>query len=448
MKHILVVLGIFFLLSCQHKASNEKAMEYWDNNQFDLALDEISNAIKQYPDSSSFYFLRMKIYDVMSKYDKELKDLDRIIQLDQNEREVMIAYYQRATVKSKFGLFKEALADIDCFISQQKASSMDLTGAYINKASILYRLNETDEARYYYYKALPNATDEDKILIYTGLSNLTDNPQDALDLLDKALNLDGNNALALANRAMIYFEQGEIEKSISDSKKSFSIDPYNADNNFNIGQIYAHYLNNPDSAMKYYERTIKLEPQSVQSAFAYTNLAIMKNATGDSKKAYQYAEKAAELMPYNDGIQYNYAQILSNIEKYEEAIDVISKAIAIKPKEAQYYNTKGAILIEMSKFKEAINILQKCIELNPDFGGAYYNLGYVYEQLNEHKQSIYFYNKAILLNFDLQSTLVNLALQEIEINKISDACSHLEKAYELGRTDVKPLIDKYCNNKK
>lgn len=64
-----------------------------------------------------------------------------------------------------------------------------------------------------------------------------------------------------------------------------------------------------------------------------------------------------------------------------------------------------------------------------------------------YELSISFYNKVVVLNFDLQSILVNLALQEIKVNKVSDACSHLERAYKLGRTDVKPLIDKYRSDK-
>ena len=199
--------------------------------------------------------------------------------------------------------------------------------------------------------------------------------------------------------------------------------------------------------MKYFERTIKLEPHSVQSASAYINLAVMENNNGDSKKACEYAEKAIELMPNNDGIQCNYAHILSDMGKNKEAIDAISKAITINPQEVEYCNMKGAVLIEMLKFKDAVSIFQKCIEIDPDFGGAYYNLGYIYEQLNNNELSINFYNKAVLLSFDLQSTLVNLALQEIKVNKISDACSHLERVYKLGRTDVKSLIDKYCSNK-
>ena len=49
MKRYLVIWGIFLLVSCQHQASKEKALEYWDNNQFQLALNEICNAIELYP---------------------------------------------------------------------------------------------------------------------------------------------------------------------------------------------------------------------------------------------------------------------------------------------------------------------------------------------------------------------------------------------------------------
>lgn len=59
MKQVLIILGAFLLVSCQHKASKEKAMEYWNNNQFELALTEISNAIELCPDISSFYTFRM-----------------------------------------------------------------------------------------------------------------------------------------------------------------------------------------------------------------------------------------------------------------------------------------------------------------------------------------------------------------------------------------------------
>ena len=445
MKNIFILSVILMLASCQHESFFEKAKEYWNNDQFELALDEISNAIKEHPDSGSFYTFRAAIHDIMSRYDAEINDLNKVIELNANEKEVLFAYHQRAVANSSLGSFEEALKDIDYFIAHQGIISTDgISEAYLNKASILYQLNDKVGASANYYLALSNANDDIKASAYMGLANLSETPQDALELLNKAISIAPDNAEILANMATIYLEQGDVERAYSDARKSFALDPYNAPNNFNLGQIHALYLNQPDSAKKYYERAIKIEPHSIRSAPAYINLAIMENHSANFRIAYKYAQKAVKLMPDDDGIQYNVAHILSDMQKTKEALDAVSKAIKINSTEVEYYNLKGAILIDMQKFDEAIDVFHKCIEVKPDFGGAYYNLGYIYGELDNHEQSIHFYNKAVQLNFDLEATLVNLALQEIKANRKSDACVHLKKAYQLGRTDIKSLMDKYC----
>lgn len=447
MKNIFILSVILMLASCRHESSKEKAKEYWNNNQFELALDEISNAIKEHPDSGSFYTFRAAIYDIMSRYDEEINDLNKIIELNANEKDVLFAYHQRAVANSSIGLFEEALQDINYFIAHQgqgTASTDEMSEAYLNKASILYELNDKVEASANYYLALSNANDDIKASAYMGLANLSETPQEALDLLNKAISIAPDNAEILANMATIYLEQGDVERAYSDARKSFALDPYNAPNNFNLGQIHALYLNQPDSAKKYYERVIKIEPHSIKSTPAYINLAIMESQSDNFRAAYKYAQKAVKLMPDDDGILYNVAHILSDMQKTKEALDAVSKAIKINSTEVEYYNLKGAILIDMQKFDEAIDVFHKCIEVKPDFGGAYYNLGYIYGELDNHEQSIHFYNKAVQLNFDLEATLVNLALQEIKADRESNACVHLQKAYQLGRTDIKSLMDKYC----
>ena len=82
--------------------------------------------------------------------------------------------------------------------------------------------------------------------------------------------------------------------------------------------MYVHYINDTDSARKYFERTIKIEPNSTNSALAYINLAIMASDGGNLAKSSQYAEKAIKIMPNNDGFYYNYAHILSNMWKIQK----------------------------------------------------------------------------------------------------------------------------------
>lgn len=444
MRKIVTALVFFLSISCQYKASKDKAVEYWNNNQLELALREISIAIVLHPDSSSFYTLRAAIYDSKLRYEEELKDLNKIIELNVNEEEILMAYHQRAVVKSNLGLYKEALNDIDYVITHQKSTVCRLSEAYINKASILYKLDDIKGAKSFYNLALSDTANDIKVSAYLGLSNLANSPEKALELLNKAAKIDENNASILANRATIYLEQGEVDKAFYDSMKAFDIDPKNASNAFNIGQIYALYLNKPDSAVKYFERAIKLDPYSSESAPVYMNLSIMKKNYGDLKSAYNFAKKATELMPEDDKIQYNFAVILSDMRKNREALEAITKAIKINTQEIDYYNLKGVILVNMYLLKDAVEMFKKCIKLKPDFGGAYYNLGYIYGQLADAEQSIYYYKKAVDLNFTLEATLVNLALQEIKIDRTKSACIHLKKAYKLGRKDIKPLLDKYC----
>ena len=66
---------------------------------------------------------------------------------------------------------------------------------------------------------------------------------------------------------------------------------------------------------------------------------------------------------------------------------------------------------------------------------------YVKENLSEKIK-----NEANIENAIRQEEIIKNH-KEIKVNKVSDACSHLERAYELGRMDVKPLIDKYRNYK-
>lgn len=161
----------------------------------------------------------------------------------------LFAYHQRAVAKLSLGLLEEALKDVDYFIAHQETlSDEEIAEAYINKASILYELNDKVRAKENYHLALSNENDNIKANAYVGLANLAENPQDALDLLNKAVKIAPDNVEALANMATIYLEQGDVERAYSNAKKSFTFDPYNAPNNFNIGQIYALYLNQPDSA--------------------------------------------------------------------------------------------------------------------------------------------------------------------------------------------------------
>ena len=282
-----------------------------------------------------------------------------------------------------------------------------------------------------------------------GLANLSKSPEDALKLLNNAIEINDKSASSYGARQNIYIKLKKIDLAYNDYKKAINnINQKEMDCALiynNLGLLFLNYKNNNDSATKYFEKAIKLSPQSPNNGLIYMNLGVIKNREGKFEDALIYFQKAEVTNPKSDLILFNFAYLLSDLKRNTEALDKISKAIIINSSDAVYFNLKGVILLDLSSFNEAEKELKKALEINPNSGTASYNLGNLFGEQNDHVQSIKYYDKAVLLNYDLESTLVNRALQKIEINQVSSACIDLERAFKLGRKDIKPLIEKTCN---
>lgn len=95
---------------------------------------------------------------------------------------------------------------------------------------------------------------------------------------------------------------------------------------------------------------------------------------------------------------------------FQQAIDDISKAVEMEPKNATLWVEKGAVHVRVNQWAEAVAALQKAIELDPKAADAYRMLGYCQVQQKQQKE----------------------------------ACANFAKAKELGDQVVDSLIEKYC----
>ncbi|MCH6235811.1 tetratricopeptide repeat protein [Cognataquiflexum rubidum] len=451
MKTRFIIFAVLsMLISCVNpKEKREEANRLWKDGKFDEALIAINKSIELEPDSVSNYSIRIFIYDATGKYEEEIADLTKVIELNKNSKSLN-AHHQRAVARIQLGQYNKALSDIDYFIENISTDTIgSLAEAYLNKASILYKLSEFPKAKEFYKLTIKENDGKEKAIesqALVGLANLTKSPKEALKLLNKAIELDQDNAIAYGVRGSLFMEVlGNINEASKDLRTAIRLNPRNAILAFNMGQLFANYTDQLDSAVLYYEKAISLSPQSPNNGEIYMNLAVFSLQKGNLDKALIEFEKAEAIIPESDLVLYNYAMALSDFGKEDEALSKISKAIAINPDEAEYFNLKGSILLDLASMDDAEIAFKKAISINPRYGTANYNLGYLFGQLNDHTQSIKYYDKAVDLNFDLESTLVNRALQKFKINRTSDGCSDLKRAYSLGRTDIKPLIDNRCN---
>lgn len=437
-----------FLFCCEKATDyHSDANKCVDDKRYEQALISINKAIQLEPDSVDHFTLRMMIFDLTGRYEEEILDLNRIIELNGKRNSKSItAHRQRAWAQTQLGLYTKALSDIN-YVIEKRDTFGSLADALLIKAGILWKLNESDSSKHFYELTIKESSGKEKLVesdALVGLANLTQSPKAAIELLNKAIVVNDKNGHAYGARMERYMNLGEIDKAYDDSKTAMHLNPSDATVNYNIGQLFANNLNNNDSAVKYLEKAIKLAPQSSSNGSIYINLAVIRQRSGKLDEALIDFQNAEAIDSKDDLLLYNFALLLSDLGKNTEALEKISTAININSKDADYFNLKGSILLSQSLYDEAEKEFKKAIEINPKFGSGFYNLGYLFGEQKEYEKSIEYYDKAVLLNFDLQATLVNRALQKIRINKTLSACTDLDRAYKLGRKDIKPLIEKNC----
>jgi Tetratricopeptide repeat len=84
--------------------------------------------------------------------------------------------------------------------------------------------------------------------------------------------------------------------------------------------------------------------------------------------------------------------------KYAEAIDALTKSIALNPADDAAYNSRGVAFAYSHEYGKAIDDYNRAIELNPEGDGAYYlNRGIVCVARENYQQAIKDYKKAAQL---------------------------------------------------
>jgi len=99
-------------------------------------------------------------------------------------------------------------------------------------------------------------------------------------------------------------------------------------------------------------------------------------------------QKAIANDPHAQAIDaFNKAAEFINTKKYDEALELLNKAVSLDDTIYQVYYYLGFVYYEQGKYPEAIQNLLKVVELNPDHGQTYRLLAAAYEKAGDKKES-------------------------------------------------------------
>ena len=196
------------------------------------------------------------------------------------------------------------------------------------------------------------------------------NYQEAIDLLDKALEINPNFIDVLYNKGWAFVGLGKQEEAIVWLDKALVLNPN-----------HAHAMNmkgnallglKPEEAIVWYDKALEVNPKYV---FALNNKGLALSNLGRYDEAISSYEKALEINPNYKAAQQNKILAQQNTELSQQKIEFF-KDVRLS---VHALNNKGYGLYKLEQYEEAITYFDKALEINPN-----YNLARINKNLAEN----------------------------------------------------------------
>lgn len=149
------------------------------------------------------------------------------------------------------------------------------------------------------------------------------------------------------------------------------------------------------------------------------------------KNSFTLFEHTLAVTSNNFPIHSNYANVLSDLGRFDQAIEHFNKSLQLRPNNAQVHNNFGNTLRKLGRIDEAIEHYNKAVELKPGFSQAYYNLAIALTKQGKTDEAIEQYHKAVRSDPEDIDALSNLGFLLAEKSKFDEAIKYYKKAIEL-----------------
>lgn len=205
----------------------------------------------------------------------------------------------------------------------------------------------------------------------------------ALEFFARSIEKDPNYAPAFAGLADTYLvlldyrylaPNEAIAMATAAAVNALRLDELLADAHTSLAHAKLHALDWKGSE-KEFRRAIELGPGYPVAHFYYANFL---TALSRFEEAIAEAREAVRLDPVSMVAEANLAILYYNAGRHDEALAACQKALELEPNLARPYDDLGRILLEKRKFSEAIAALQKAALLSSRSARCLSSLGYGY----------------------------------------------------------------------
>jgi protein O-mannosyl-transferase len=249
---------------------------------------------------------------------------------------------------------------------------------------------------------------------------------DALILINKAIELSKNWSWAWSNKGGILCNMGKLEESLKSFDIAIEINP-NFPESWDGRGVTLFYLDRDEEALKCYDRAIELKPELYS---AWKNKAYLLGKLKKFDEALTCFDKAIQLNPQDYIIMSDKGVTLRYLGKYEEAIQSYNKAIEIKPDFYPAWYNKGKDLTSIKKFDDALECINKAIEIKQDYIDAWNFKGMTLGNLGKYDDALKCYVKVLEIKPEHLESRYNMACSYSLLKNKKEMLIALKKVIE------------------
>ena len=371
-------------------------------------IREFEEKIKRNPNNSNLRYEMGSNYLGLGEYDLAIKCYNKALILDPNKYMFRLmkgtAYLLSERYHNAFECYQEALrmkpGDANLMTLHQIAGKkiIDNTPVYVN---------DIDKEKEYLNRFSKSTVS----WFERGLDAISKNQYEkALNFFDEALRIEGNYASALLHKGHIYYFRGEYKQAI-----------------------------------KYYNKIIELNLDLATLMLElWVNKGVCHRQIGEKEQALNCYGRALEINPQDFDTIFNLGNVLSDLDRLDEALESYNLAIKLASEEkfepSKMMCNKGLVLIQMKRYNEALYIIDKAIEIDPIYPLSWYAKGLTYKGLNEPKKALECFNESLRFNPELALALYEKAILLNDLGESKEALACFDAV-----TRIKPGL--IINNK-
>lgn len=398
-----------------NKMLSHDKQAYFDTDEFESLIDffiahfayskceqVINYALKQYPNNISFLLRKASIYSITSRENQAINLLKRIEKIDTINPDI---YSTKASAFSSLGQYQSAVNEYHKALKFTDCD-IDKSEIYIYLADAYHFLKDKDSAFTNLMNAILLNPDNDfavtKLLLICEADNdfaqaievmkdfIDEHPYSqvawyglgrlymdissntkAIDAFDYALAIKPDYNMAYFLKAKCNSNLGKYSEAIAIYKEMNEIEPSNDGVTFNcIGECLEN-LNQSDEARCFFKKALEIDYFNTD---ALINLSYNYLDAEEPKKAIELISKADEDIINFPELLFIKAQALSDLKKYDEAIENFKILIDLDFDDFNVW-IDYADVVEAYKGSEAAEkILEQAIKAYPDCSSLQYRI--------------------------------------------------------------------------